>query len=80
MKKTYNVTGMSCASCAARVERALAKVPGVEKVNVNLATEKATVRFDPEKTGDEALQRAVERTGYGLVSWSETEQGGGKRG
>lgn len=79
MKKTYSVTGMSCASCAARVERALAKVPGVEKVNVNLATEKATVRFDPEKTGDEALQRAVERTGYGLVSWSETEQGGGKR-
>ncbi len=78
MKKTYSVTGMSCASCAARVERALAKVPGVEKVNVNLATEKATVRFDPEKTGDEALQRAVERTGYGLVSWSETEQGGGK--
>ncbi|MBC8532039.1 heavy metal translocating P-type ATPase [Gehongia tenuis] len=70
---------MSCASCAARVERALAKAPGVEKVNVNLATEKATVRFDPEKTGDEALQRAVERTGYGLVPWSETEKGGEER-
>src|SRR5919199_5016966 len=40
---TFGVTGMSCASCVGRVERALKKVPGVLEANVNLANEKATV-------------------------------------
>ena len=43
MKSKYNITGMTCASCVSRVEKALLKVPGVTSAVVNLATEKATV-------------------------------------
>ena len=42
----FGVTGMTCASCVGRVERALAMVPGVQAANVNLATESATVTTD----------------------------------
>jgi heavy metal translocating P-type ATPase len=56
------IEGMTCASCVARVERALSAVPGVASASVNLATERATVTG----TADTALlQRAVEAAGYG---------------
>lgn len=56
------IEGMTCASCVARVERALTAVPGVASANVNLATERATVTG----TADAALlQKAVEAAGYG---------------
>lgn len=56
------IEGMTCASCVARVERALTAVPGVASANVNLATERATVTG----TADAALlQNAVEAVGYG---------------
>lgn len=58
------VGGMSCASCVARVEKALAKVPGVIEAAVNLATEKATVSYLPEMTGPERLEEAVRTAGY----------------
>ncbi len=63
---TLPVTGMTCASCVRRVERAIGKLEGVEGVSVNLATEKATVRFHPELVGHGALRGAVEKAGYGL--------------
>ena len=61
------VTGMTCASCVRRVERALTKVPGVESVAVNLATERATVGFYPGVATVAELRAAVERAGYGLA-------------
>lgn len=61
------VEGMTCASCVARVEKVLAKMDGVEKATVNLATEKATVRFDPAVATPERMARAVEDAGYTLV-------------
>ncbi|HSV50718.1 MAG TPA: heavy metal translocating P-type ATPase [Burkholderiaceae bacterium] len=57
------VSGMTCASCVARVEKALLKVPGVSAASVNLATEKATVQALSAVTV-EALQAAVEKAGY----------------
>src|SRR5687767_13618952 len=60
------VEGMTCASCVSRVERALGRAPGVTAAAVNLATERATVHFDPGATDPEALARAVERAGYGV--------------
>ena len=57
------IAGMTCASCVARVEKALAAVPGVQAASVNLATEAATVRRAPSVTID-ALAKAVERAGY----------------
>ncbi len=63
---TFPVTGMTCASCVRRIEKALTKVPGVARANVNLATEKATVSFDPAVASLDDLKRAVERAGYGV--------------
>ena len=63
---TLPVEGMTCASCVRRIEKALGKVEGVQSANVNLATEKAHVRFDPAKAGLDQFKAAVERAGYKL--------------
>jgi Cu+-exporting ATPase len=59
------VTGMTCAACAGRVQRALAKEPGVEEAAVNLMMSSATVRFDPAVTAPERLVARIRDTGYG---------------
>ncbi len=64
---TLPVSGMTCAACVGRVERALAKAPGVAEANVNLATERAAVRFDPAQTDPAALAEVVRAAGYGVV-------------
>jgi len=56
---TLGVTGMTCASCVRRVEKALASVPGVQGASVNLATEKATVIFDPVQMSLDQLKSAI---------------------
>ena len=61
---TLPVTGMSCAACQARVQRALEKAPGVEEAAVNLLLNSATVRFDPAVTSPDLLVGAVRDTGY----------------
>jgi Cu+-exporting ATPase len=63
---TFPVTGMTCASCVRRVEKALTKVPGVAEASVNLATEKAKVAFDAAAVSTEQLRAAVEKAGYGV--------------
>ncbi|MCP2014057.1 Cu+-exporting ATPase [Deinococcus sp. HSC-46F16] len=66
MRKTIElgVQGMTCASCVGRVERGLKKVEGVEGASVNLATERATVTFDPALTTPQALLDKVKDVGY----------------
>ncbi len=61
---SFPVEGMTCASCVNRITRFLGKVEGVEEANVNLATESASVRFDPSRTDIVALVAAVEAAGY----------------
>ncbi|MBA2453766.1 MAG: heavy metal translocating P-type ATPase [Chloroflexia bacterium] len=61
---TLPIEGMTCASCVRRVERSLTRVEGVNEANVNLATEKASVVFDPAVTNVDALRAAVEKAGY----------------
>lgn len=63
-KKTFAIKGMHCASCVRVLEKELKKVDGVKDAVVNLATEKATVSFDSEKTDDKALSSAVAGVGY----------------
>jgi len=58
------VTGMTCASCAARIEKVLARQPGVARAGVNFATARATVAYDPSRTGLDTLAAEVERIGY----------------
>ena len=59
------VTGMTCAACARRIERRLSKAPGVAESNVNFATERAAVTYDPRRTGVRELIEAVRDVGYG---------------
>ena len=61
------VTGMTCASCVGRVERALGKVPGVLEANVHVANEKATIRYLAGEVELRNLEKAVEGAGYGVV-------------
>ncbi len=64
MEWTLPIEGMTCASCVARVEKALKKVPGVISAEVNLATEKAQVTVSGEGAAVESLIAAVEKAGY----------------
>ena len=61
---SLSIGGMTCAACAGRVERALARVPGVLDASVNLATEVAQVRFEDDVPATASLTAAVERAGY----------------
>jgi len=72
-KLTFQITGMTCASCVARVEQALASVEGVVSASVNLATEKATIEYAAD-TEVADLRRAVKEAGYDLVSAAETPE------
>jgi Cu+-exporting ATPase len=65
---TLPVTGMTCASCANRIERGLKKVGGVETAQVNLASEQATISYDPQQVQPHDLVAAVEKAGYGVIS------------
>jgi P-type Cu+ transporter len=61
---SFPVTGMTCAACQARVQRALSAEPGVIAASVNLLTNSAAVRYDPSTVGPERLIDAVRATGY----------------
>lgn len=62
-----DVTGMTCAACVAVIEKTLSRLEGVIEGVVNLATETATVRFDPLSTGPDEIIRAIEEAGYGAT-------------
>jgi Cu+-exporting ATPase len=70
---TFGVTGMTCASCVGRVERALKKVPGVLEATVNLANEKVTVRYLAGEAEPVDFEKAVEGAGYGVAPLREGE-------
>ena len=59
------IRGMSCASCAANIQKGLSHVAGVSDANVNFATEKATITFDPDQVGVGDFIKTVKDLGYG---------------
>jgi P-type Cu+ transporter len=61
---TLPISGMSCASCAANIERSVRKLEGIEEAAVNFASEQATVRFDPSRTNIDTVVKQVQRAGY----------------
>jgi len=63
-KETLKVSGMSCAACAARIEKKLNKLEGVQKAVVNLATEKASIEYDSSKIKVSDMIKAIESLGY----------------
>ena len=73
VKKNFPVTGMGCASCVARVQKAISEVKGVSSCNVSLASNSAQVEFDPAVTNPEQLSKAVSDAGYGLIVGDEED-------
>ena len=74
VERALDIDGMTCASCVARVEKALLKVPGVASASVNLATQRATVQASADVAAD-VLASAVERAGYHAAAVPEAGVG-----
>ena len=68
---TFPVAGMSCASCAVRVDKALNGLPGVESAHVNYASATARVDYRPGECSPGVLKRAVQAAGYDLLTDAE---------
>ncbi|WP_436951123.1 heavy metal translocating P-type ATPase [Staphylococcus shinii] len=66
-KTTFNITGMTCAACANRIEKNLNKMDDVE-ANVNATTEKATITYNPSSNTPTDLSNTIEKTGYGVLN------------
>ncbi len=73
--RQFNVTGMSCAACSSRVEKAVCALRGVSAAEVNLLTNSLKATFDEGVLGVEDIERAVEDAGYGA-----SEKGSAGRG
>ena len=63
----FQVTGMSCAACSARIEKVLGKMEGIEEANVNLTTETSSIVYDPKKVAAQDIIENVEKLGFGVV-------------
>lgn len=61
------ITGMTCAACATRIEKGLNKMEGVQSANVNLALEKSSIKYDPSKLSAADFEKKIEALGYGVV-------------
>ena len=64
-KETLKITGMTCAACAARIEKVVGKMDGVDEISVNLATEKAIISYDSDKSSVVDIKERIEKAGYG---------------
>lgn len=70
--KNMDIQGMTCAACAKAVERSAKKLPGVKEANVNFATEKLSLTYEPEQVKLEQVQEAISKAGYKAVLPSKT--------
>lgn len=62
------ISGMTCAACSSRIEKGLNKLDGVQEASVNLALEKATIKYNPEVTSVAAFEEKIEDLGYAVVT------------
>ena len=67
ISKTYPVTGMSCASCAARTETLVKSLPGISRASVNFADTSLYVDFNPHSITASEIKKAVQSIGYDLI-------------
>ena len=69
--ETFDIQGMTCATCALTVEKAVGKLAGVEEASVNLATEKLTVTYDGQNLSLSQIVEAVTKAGYQALPQAE---------
>ena len=72
INKSFKIEGMTCASCARAVERVTGKLDGVSSANVNLATEKLSISYEPSKLRASDIKNAIEKAGYKAVEEEAT--------
>jgi Cu+-exporting ATPase len=68
---TIPIGGMTCAACAQRVEKVIKKLDGITSASVNIATEKATIAYEPQKLRVSAIKEAIEKIGYKALDISD---------
>lgn len=71
VEKTLRISGMTCTACAASIEKAILKLDGVEKANVNFALERATVKYNSDETNVKKLKEKVKDLGYNVIEQRE---------
>ena len=72
-KEILEIDGMSCAACALKIEKNLSKIPGVKQANVNFATEKAAVEYDPAVATTGQFEETVKKLGYDIIRATQPE-------
>ena len=72
-KVDFKIGGMTCASCAKAIERAVNKLDGIENINVNVATERATINYDISKLKLTQVRNTIEKAGYKVLEKSESQ-------
>lgn len=63
----YQISGMTCAACATRIEKGLSRMDGVEEANVNLALERSTIKYNSSKVNAETFEEKIKALGYDVV-------------
>lgn len=79
MKKSFEVTGMTCSACSSHVEKSVRKLQGVAAVSVNLLQNRMQVEYDDKALSEEAIMEAVEKAGYGACPLEPAKQGKAKQ-
>ena len=74
IKEKYNVTGMSCAACSAKVEKTVSKLVGMDKASVNLLTNSMQVEYDEKKLSSKDIIKSVVDAGYGALLAGDTKE------
>lgn len=74
IKEKYNVTGMSCAACSAKVEKTVSKLAGMDKASVNLLTNSMQVEYDEKKLSSKDIIKSVVDAGYGASLAGDTKE------
>ena len=67
-KASIHITGMTCTTCAATIKKGLSQTPGVEQADVNFASEKASIEYDPKKVDLAKIKDTVSQLGYGVAT------------
>ena len=66
-ESTLQISGMTCTACAARVEKGISQMTGVDKANVNFALEQLSVQYDPDETNVNEFKKEIEKIGYSVI-------------
>ncbi len=74
INKTLKVKGMHCASCSAIITKKVSKLQGISDINVNFATEKANINFDPDTVSVDQMNNEIEKLGYSFIEDGEPKE------